>query len=161
MLYMLFCNIRYINMQISSAWQCLFNKLQIDFFVYTLEKYGCASYGHMLQKATVKVLEMKWSAKEDTTDCGLYAMRHMETYMGMKVTDWKCDLTNKQSRPLQLLRAKYCTAMLYNNNNRAFRCVSRLASHQYTKAKKTRPIDVENMVAEYKNKPSWCASQWK
>lgn len=113
----------------------------------------------MLQKANVKVLEMKWSIKEDTTDCGLYAMRHMETYMGTKVTDWKCDLTNKQSKSLQLLRPKYCTAMLYNKNSRAFSCVPRLTSNQFAAAKKIRPIDVENMVAEYKNIPSWLASQ--
>ncbi|KAG6436426.1 hypothetical protein SASPL_101324 [Salvia splendens] len=87
--------------------------LQLDM---TLWLKNC--YGRMLRKAIPEHLEFKWKTEGITNDCGVFAMRHMETYMGTKVNDWKCALTNKPSKSFQLLRAKFLTAMVYSNENK-------------------------------------------
>lgn len=48
-------------------------------------------------------------------DCGIYAMRHMETYKGQQVKEWNCGLNSEKS--LQDLRVKYCKVLLTSEAN--------------------------------------------
>nr|XP_017257469.1 PREDICTED: uncharacterized protein LOC108226985 [Daucus carota subsp. sativus] len=57
---------------------------------------------------------MPWQTIQNDTDCGLFLMRHMETYMGDAKT-WTSDLKPEnygQTRQLDKIRAKYCHAIL-------------------------------------------------
>ncbi|WOG95277.1 hypothetical protein DCAR_0414589 [Daucus carota subsp. sativus] len=59
-------------------------------------------------------LVMPWQTIQNDTDCGLFLMRHMETYMGDAKT-WTSDLKPEnygQTRQLDKIRAKYCHAIL-------------------------------------------------
>ena len=42
-----------------------------------------------LSKMIPQRLKMKWQTKENGTDCGVFAMRHMETYFGGGVRNWE------------------------------------------------------------------------
>lgn len=45
-------------------------------------------------------LEMKWQTKEYTVDSGVFAMRHLETYMGEGLKGWDCQLSKEGVREL-------------------------------------------------------------
>lgn len=91
---------------------------------------------------------MHWRSKENTTDCGIFLMRHMETYLG-KEENWDCGFQKKisskckcviyiclillffsnlklsshslfclQDKAIHSLRAKYCSTILLNQLNK-------------------------------------------
>ncbi|XP_047937753.1 uncharacterized protein LOC125185284 isoform X2 [Salvia hispanica] len=49
-------------------------------FIHVLEKCHCVTYGRMLGRAKTELLPVKWMIKGITSNCGMFAMRHMETY---------------------------------------------------------------------------------
>nr|GMD89605.1 uncharacterized protein LOC109189836 [Ipomoea batatas] len=61
-----------------------------------------------------KRMNMKWHDANNTIDCGVYLMRHMESYAGHGVTDWDCGLVKGDQAALDRFRLKYireiCTA---------------------------------------------------
>ncbi|XP_021990989.2 uncharacterized protein LOC110887726 [Helianthus annuus] len=62
-------------------------------------------------------LELPWQTLYNGIDCGIFLMRHMETYNGTHVGHWMCGLSNKrdvtglvlpdQAREIEDLRKKY------------------------------------------------------
>ncbi|KAL8241159.1 hypothetical protein R6Q59_014514 [Mikania micrantha] len=70
---------------------------------------------YKLYQQTPKNPELPWKTKENVEDCGIFCMRHMETYMGGGVKGWKCGLLQEsegQRRQLQQLRIKYLCKIL-------------------------------------------------
>ncbi|KAL4574544.1 hypothetical protein LXL04_021377 [Taraxacum kok-saghyz] len=67
--------------------------------------------------------EMSWMTKHNYTDCGIFLMRHMETYKGQDVGDWDVNLKDEdedsddQQVQLDDLRRKYVTKMLTSDLN--------------------------------------------
>ncbi|KAL4554554.1 hypothetical protein LXL04_039386 [Taraxacum kok-saghyz] len=63
---------------------------------------------------------MSWMTKKNKVDCGVFVMRHMETYKGEKMEKWdaslemECDSLQEQ---LNKLRWKYVTKMLLSDMN--------------------------------------------
>ncbi|XP_022022638.1 uncharacterized protein LOC110922724 [Helianthus annuus] len=71
-----------------------------------------------LRKAIIKRLEMPWRTEENYIDCGIYTMRHMETYFGEE--NWDCGfLSNEKFHKPQIseLRKKFLTKMLLSEIN--------------------------------------------
>lgn len=69
------------------------------FFLFQFEAWTIFSEqeGHPLRKAQISayeivLLEMPWKNRTNKTDCGVYAMRHMETYKGNQT--WNCGFKN-------------------------------------------------------------------
>ncbi|MFS7966949.1 hypothetical protein Hanom_Chr09g00780011 [Helianthus anomalus] len=66
----------------------------------------------ILKSAPVVRQQMDWRTTSNVIDCGIFAMRHMETYMG-QMTDWGCGLAKEdapnelQQKQLNDLRMKY------------------------------------------------------
>nr|GMD48677.1 uncharacterized protein LOC109179062 [Ipomoea batatas] len=58
-----------------------------------LMKRGHTSLAERITKLPVELVKMNWRTADNRTDCGLYCMRHMETYMGNP--QWKCGFTPK------------------------------------------------------------------
>lgn len=57
----------------------------------------CELEGYPLKNTQIKQYEitlpsMTWKNRENKVDCGVYAMRHMETYKGNP--NWDCGFTN-------------------------------------------------------------------
>jgi hypothetical protein len=64
---------------------------------------------------------MPWRTSENKIDCGIFAMRHMETYTGEAT--WDCAIVNEskdndnQKTQLEELRQKYLTKILLSDIN--------------------------------------------
>ncbi|KAJ0505879.1 hypothetical protein HanHA89_Chr12g0475511 [Helianthus annuus] len=72
-------------------------------------------------------LEMPWCTTRNVIDCGVFLMRHMETYKGTGVKKWKCglskecnnagDILYKQRKELDDLRYKYVAKIILSDVN--------------------------------------------
>ncbi|KAK9078396.1 hypothetical protein SSX86_002453 [Deinandra increscens subsp. villosa] len=63
---------------------------------------------------------MSWRTKNNHIDCGVFIMRHMETFEGTELREWKFVLSNEgpdQTRELEDLRIKYVTKILLHEIN--------------------------------------------
>lgn len=40
-------------------------------------------------------LSMSWRTENNSCDCGVFCMRHMETYFGEEVFEWQCGLDDE------------------------------------------------------------------
>lgn len=61
--------------------------LQLKAFDELYKKYGARSKKEVTE---VRLLSMKWKNNVNKHDCGVYVMRHMDTYTGN--ADWDCGL---------------------------------------------------------------------
>lgn len=71
-----------------------------------------------------EILEMSWQTDNNYVDCGVFAMRHMETYTGKNVNkkEWDCGLSKEsaeQQKELVELRYKYLSKILLSDINLA------------------------------------------
>jgi len=89
------------------------------------------SVGHPKQdeikNAKIERLQMPWRTGQNVIDCGLFVMRHMETYKGTEVNNWECGFSNEgllQRFQINNLRVKYLAKILLHslNEEREFVC---------------------------------------
>ncbi|KAG6424452.1 hypothetical protein SASPL_114870 [Salvia splendens] len=110
---------------------------------------GCAQQSKAVENSAIKRLKLKWSTETNKDDNGVYLMRHLETYMGQKGREWTCGLSKKSKGVLQILRAKYCTAlMLAKINHEHFKNKAKVIPY-YANALQTKKIDEEKLIANY------------
>lgn len=90
---------------------------------------------------------MPWRTTTNAEDCGVFLMRHMETYKGERVEYWNCGLKKSSKGLLQSLRAKYCSALM--NAIISHKCLNnkRITTRYYVEESKNKDIDVEKMIA--------------
>ncbi|KAJ9554625.1 hypothetical protein OSB04_018670 [Centaurea solstitialis] len=72
-----------------------------------------------LLKAKQKIQKMSWRTSNQV-DCGIFAMRHMETFMGGNLLKWHCGFDqegDKQKLQIEYLRIKYVSEILLSNVN--------------------------------------------
>jgi hypothetical protein len=87
-------------------------------FLIQLKMFSKAEAFKDSKKVPVERLEMHWRNSENVTDCGIYAMRHMETYMGNGLHDWNPELKREESKKQMLiLRMRYWCALLTSDLN--------------------------------------------
>ncbi|KAI3825097.1 hypothetical protein L1987_06573 [Smallanthus sonchifolius] len=75
---------------------------------------------YQIKQAKISRMEMPWQTLENNIDCGVYMMRHIETFKGTAAKDCQYGLTNeseKQQHELNDLRRKYVTKMLLHDIN--------------------------------------------
>ncbi|KAI3502757.1 hypothetical protein L1887_31047 [Cichorium endivia] len=62
---------------------------------------------------------MPWRTLENHVDCGIFTMRHMETYKGGPLRQWRCGLNKESQQLAQLtkLRFKYAVRLLLSDIN--------------------------------------------
>ncbi|KAL8265799.1 hypothetical protein R6Q59_003143 [Mikania micrantha] len=73
-----------------------------------------------LKTCKPKRLSMPWRTLNNSVDCGVFVMRHMETFKGISVKEWKYGLTaesDEQQRQLNDLRIKYLAKILLSDIN--------------------------------------------
>nr|GMD52411.1 uncharacterized protein LOC109150699 isoform X6 [Ipomoea batatas] len=78
--------------------------------------------GQLVRAATVRNLKptrmrMGWLDSKNKVDCAMYAMRHMETFMGQPCKQWHCGLETRTGPLLQGLRRKYLRDILMADIN--------------------------------------------
>lgn len=73
--------------------------------------------GRSLINMPIQRMKLPWRDVDNKVDCGVYAMRHMETYMGQRLKEWKIGLDVNAGKTLQELRVKYCKVLLTSAAN--------------------------------------------
>lgn len=58
------------------------------------------------------VEELPWVLKEPNNDCGVYVMRHMETFMSTPSGKWSCGMSKKSKKQIRTMRVRYCASIL-------------------------------------------------
>ena len=103
-------------------------KLKLIVFNLLLQRYLFLNflkdngYPHVeaLKKYVVSDVKMPWQTNNNYVDCGIFAMRHMEMYLGNKDIDAGFVPEGKeQKKQIEDLRKKYLTKILlseYNEN---------------------------------------------
>ncbi|KAL3621671.1 hypothetical protein CASFOL_036583 [Castilleja foliolosa] len=82
-----------------------------------LSSKGLGKKAQFLKTLNYDRLKMSWRDEKNKVDCGVYVMRHMETYMGGSLRGWKCGLSKNNARQMKALRAKYAAAILGSEMN--------------------------------------------
>nr|GMD57236.1 zinc finger BED domain-containing protein RICESLEEPER 2-like [Ipomoea batatas] len=54
-----------------------------------------------------KRMQMAWRDSRNKIDCGVFLMRHMETYLGQRISNWDCGLIKGDTLKLHKLRMRY------------------------------------------------------
>lgn len=88
-------------------------------FAEFLKKIGHEKY-KIIKKAKPTVSNMKWRAKRNVNDSGIFTMMHMELYMGEPISKWDIGMeleSSKQKKQLTRLRIKFVTKILLNEVN--------------------------------------------
>ncbi|KVH88035.1 hypothetical protein Ccrd_024581 [Cynara cardunculus var. scolymus] len=76
--------------------------------------------GRELDEIGQERLRMDWQTRNNFDDCGVFAVRHMETYMG-DVRTWNTGLSKEgKTQEIQIasLRMKYVAKLLVSNYNK-------------------------------------------
>ncbi|XP_074302422.1 uncharacterized protein LOC141633980 [Silene latifolia] len=63
------------------------------------------------------VINMPWKNSQKNDDCGVYVMRHMETYFGY-TENWESGFKNNIDRILKNLRSRYCASIILSKANK-------------------------------------------
>nr|GMC86880.1 ulp1 protease family, C-terminal catalytic domain-containing protein [Ipomoea batatas] len=71
-----------------------------------------------IEKLKVKRMKMAWKDNRNKIDCGVFLMRHMETFRGQLPELWKCGLEKENKDQLNALRVKYLTTLVMSNVNK-------------------------------------------
>nr|GLL41967.1 uncharacterized protein LOC109175178 [Ipomoea trifida] len=117
------------------------------------EKYGdvpttlktmLAEYFHtkeaksnLVKALTPARLRMSWRDNSNKVDCGVFTMRHMETYMGKGTKGWDSGLEKENKEQLNNARVKYL-AEIVNSPVNEFRADCMKDARQFEKASKAK-----------------------
>lgn len=91
--------------------------LQLQWFSDYIGANRMFSQSQLLRKVGIFRLKLPWRNDWNVTDCGVYAMRHMEEYMGQKPDEWHIGLTKDSTKRLVYLRVRYCRTLLTSEIN--------------------------------------------
>ena len=82
-------------------------------------------FGHKHAEAIGQVkhrlCKLSWQTKQNSVDCGVFIMRHMENYMGQDDSSWDCELpkeSNEQRVKLRRLRSRYASRIMTHPMNK-------------------------------------------
>lgn len=67
-----------------------------------------------------KLVNISWKTRNNYTDCGVFIMRHMETFKGVTTSEWKAGFKLErfdQSEQIERLREKYASKILLSDTN--------------------------------------------
>ncbi|KAK9052528.1 hypothetical protein SSX86_029157 [Deinandra increscens subsp. villosa] len=74
-----------------------------------------------LDRAQPKKLVLDWQTTKNTSDCGVYLMRHMDMYHGSKVKKWDCGFKKESARgykaQIEKFRMKFAVMIVLSESN--------------------------------------------
>ncbi|KAK1353157.1 hypothetical protein POM88_052995 [Heracleum sosnowskyi] len=128
-------------------------KLLRQHFVKYLLENKLDSLASSLKKASPYYMVMPWQTLGNYKDCGIFLMRHLETYKGEPkswITDLKVE-SIQQTAQLLKLRAKYCHAILSSSLNEKRKDILKEAKVLYNKMASEKTISIVLAASEGKN----------
>ncbi|KAH6771911.1 hypothetical protein C2S52_005352 [Perilla frutescens var. hirtella] len=84
--------LRIMLVDVAYALVCCFGWNRQNVFADYLYTEGLKVRSGTVRCAYLARLDMNWRDKENNNYCGVYTMRHMETYMGQSSKSWDCNL---------------------------------------------------------------------
>lgn len=102
-----------------------------------------------VKSCTIRRLRTPWQSDINKTDCGIYVMRHMETYMGTKANEWDTGLKKRSKKQMWFLRAKYCADILSVVHNGHNVDNIQAATEHFKQCSREGVIDVEKFLMNY------------
>ena len=90
----------------------LFENVQVDLFSTHLYDEGEVIRSGDIARVTPTRMQMPWRDTNNTVDCGIYTMRHMETFTGQTYKTWDCGFVKGDYTYLRQLRMTYMREML-------------------------------------------------
>ncbi|XP_047953122.1 uncharacterized protein LOC125198954 [Salvia hispanica] len=108
------------------------------------------SMGRTVKLSKTRYMNMPWQNDTNKVDCGIYVMRHLETYMGGPVRNWNSGLTKKGTESFIKLRARYTEALLIGDTNKKAFDTFTMIQKKFENDSKKGEIDVEKMIREFK-----------
>ena len=94
--------------------------MQFDFLSRYLEEVGHPMANVLRNDLQPEDIATPWKTIENSTDCGIFAMRHMETYKGGGIGNWRCGFKKEgiqQRAQISRLRRRYARKMLMSPIN--------------------------------------------
>ncbi|KAG6433577.1 hypothetical protein SASPL_105191 [Salvia splendens] len=89
-----------------------------DMFETYFKEKNISGLSENIKKSPYKVVPLDWATSTHKEDSGIYLMRHMETYFGRKGREWNIGFSPRGTKILQILRGRYCEAMLTSRSNK-------------------------------------------
>ncbi|XP_057790096.1 uncharacterized protein LOC131006973 [Salvia miltiorrhiza] len=86
----------------------LVKNMLADYLAYK----GHVHKSNVVKRSKLAIVHIKWGDAKNINDMGVYMMRHMETFMGDSSSLWTCGLAPKLRKQLNLLRVRYCAALI-------------------------------------------------
>ncbi|KAH6798821.1 Rhodanese/Cell cycle control phosphatase superfamily protein [Perilla frutescens var. frutescens] len=120
----------------------------LRYFIQFLKKNGEENKATTIVKKMkpMQKLQMPWQNDTNKVDCGIYVMRHMETYKGNVMRNWKSGLKVDNPRQMKFLRAKYCGAILDANSNKLREGILAEATFHYAASSEDGLVNVNEIV---------------
>ncbi|KAJ0623782.1 putative papain-like cysteine peptidase superfamily [Helianthus annuus] len=121
-------------------------KLQRVLVLYLKDKIRRKEWITNLETASIIRKEMDWRTLQNGVDCGVFTMRHMETYKGK--SPWNPGFVNEDKKTIQdsqlrFLRYRYLSKIVLSDYNLISKEVYDRAKEF---AKTARPVDVLNVL---------------
>ncbi|KAH6827467.1 hypothetical protein C2S53_002504 [Perilla frutescens var. hirtella] len=93
--------------------------LMVEFFTGFMKTNGHSKRSVDMAKKMrpIERMKMPWRNETNKFDCGIYVMRHMETYKGGGLKNWDPELQTNNAKQMKILRALYCVAILSAETN--------------------------------------------
>lgn len=124
-----------------------FPPFQVEAFTDLLEKKRMVAQARALRNQSVRRVKMPWRNNKNKVDYAIYAMRHMETYMGTQT--WNSGIKKTADRQIRYFRAKYCTALLCSSENAFRNQVKTTATEHDNNSNGNGMVDVHRMMHNY------------
>ncbi|KAG6410893.1 hypothetical protein SASPL_128966 [Salvia splendens] len=130
-----------------------FEKYDIDiglmkdmFEAYFIEK-KILDISENVNKSSINFLPLEWATSTNNKDCGVYLMRHMETYVGKKGSEWDIGFSGRSVKIPQILRGRYCYTMISSIYNNQRSPMLQLA-HDWMEANMEKLLELNNKYKE-------------
>nr|GEY40053.1 hypothetical protein [Tanacetum cinerariifolium] len=102
-----------------------------------------------IEKAKIKRMKMSWRTTCNSTDCGVFTMLHMVSYIGAE-GEWKCGLakeSRKQNEQLNSLRSKFAAKIILSEFNLLREKFMKLVQAFEQKTKEERKKTIDDAIA--------------
>ncbi|XP_042052357.1 uncharacterized protein LOC121797734 [Salvia splendens] len=119
-----------------------------DMFEAYFKEKNISGLSENIKKSPYKVVPLDWATSTNKEDSGIYLMRHMETYFGRKGREWNIGFSPRGTKILQILRGRYCEAMLTSRSNKKCMDMVRVADDWMT-ANKHRLPELQKKFKEW------------
>lgn len=80
-------------------------------FADFLLQHNLSKKSRLVRNGIIMTMAIKKEDNKNMVDTGVYVMRYLETFMG-ETSTWQCDVSTTSVNEINLMRVKYCAAII-------------------------------------------------